>query len=113
MAAIYQNSGRASGLQLTGKPHSAAFLEGYNVCDTCGFRLMRVEAPRTHTAPFLRLHCPICGYLVNEDIYRPGQAISAEMRFAAFEEWLQEQGLSNQVLEQRYHLSLADFFVIP
>lgn len=113
MAAIFRDNGRASGSRSTSKSSSSAFLEGYNVCDTCGFRLMRVEAPRTNTAPFLRLHCPICNYLLNENAYQPGKPINAEMRFAAFEDWLLGQGLSSQLLEHRYHLRVDDFFVTP
>ena len=88
----------------------ALALVDYQICQTCGFRLMRVETTTIHDQTLVSTHCPICGLILNETGVFPGKKLSHEERAAAFDRWLDAHGLSREKLKEHYHLSSNDFF---
>lgn len=82
----------------------------YQVCKTCGFRLMRV-VPAYSRAGLLTLSCPICGYSQDEQGIHAGQRLTASEKKQAWKSWLSRQGLTCEYVERHYHLIFDDFFL--
>ena len=84
----------------------------YQICASCGFRLMRVETYTIRDIGHLMVLCPICGFAVDEHGSYPGRKLDPIERKIAFEIWLVDHGLSPEILENTYHLSIENFFAI-
>ena len=95
----------------TGYPLHAFPLIDYRTCETCGFRLMRVEPSSSQSHPVEVSHCPICGSTHDEMGYMPGKNLSSKDRQAAFDVWLASHGLNRSQLEDIYRLPMDNFFV--
>ena len=87
-----------------------AFID-YQVCQTCGFRLMRVETTTIHDQTLISTHCPICGLILNESGVFPGKKLSAQEREAAFDQWLEDHELNREILKRHYRLDIDSFFM--
>jgi len=82
----------------------------YRTCETCGFRLMRVEPSSSQSHPVEVSHCPICGSTHNEMGHTPGNRLSTAELQAAFDVWLASHGLNRSQLENIYRLPMENFF---
>jgi hypothetical protein len=94
----------------TGYPLHAFPIVDYRTCETCGFRLMRVEPSSDQTHPFDVAYCPICGSTHDENGYSPGKKLSNQERLLSFDLWLESHGLSRSQLEKVYRLPMENFF---
>jgi hypothetical protein len=88
-------------------------LVDYQICQTCGFRLMRVEAAIIHDQTLISAHCPICGLILNENGIFPGKRLSEQELEAAFERWLTQHSLTQDMLNRHYCLEKDSFFAGP
>ena len=88
-------------------------LVDYQICQTCGFRLMRVETATIHDQILISSHCPICGLILNENGVFPGKRLSENELMDAFEQWLMVHGLNLEILNQQYCLEVDSFFENP
>ena len=82
----------------------------YQVCEYCGFRLMRVETTLVGGQRIVAKRCPICGH--SDGRYARS---AADLWFDAetqrrFDDWLVTHGLNRETLEKHYHLRIEDFF---
>jgi hypothetical protein len=82
----------------------------YQICASCGFRLMRVETYTIREKVHLMIHCPICGFAIDEHGNYPGRKMTPAERLMAFEIWLVDHDLSTDILENSYHLNIDNFF---
>lgn len=82
----------------------------YQVCTHCGFRLMHVLPPTRKTFPFPVVYCPVCEMRRDESGFHPGKTLNDSEKREAVRRWLLKQGLDEQVLAERYRLSLEHFF---
>jgi hypothetical protein len=96
----------------TGYPLRAFPLVDYRTCETCGFRLMRVEPSPSQSHPIEVSHCPICGSTYDEKGYTPGKKLTPEERQTSFDAWLASHGLNRSQLENIYRLPMENFFSI-
>lgn len=94
---------------LFAQPVAHQFVE-YQVCESCGFRLMRVEPAYGRLHPVTTRHCAICGQTADEHGTRPGAVLDTTGRRAAWLRWLEEIKLTNDYVERYYHLKYEDFF---
>ena len=70
----------------------------YKICEYCGFRLMEVMVPKSRTQPFPEMHCSVCGFKRNKKGILPGRALTPEERVVGLASWLEQRGLTSQVL---------------
>ena len=94
-----------TGVSLQGFP-----LVEYQTCETCGFRLVRVELSTAQTHPSAVSTCPICGSTHDENGYSPGKQLTRKELLAAFDSWLQTHGLTRNQLKSIYRLPMESFF---
>ena len=102
-----ENLGSFVPFTFIGEDRIAASVD-YQVCQSCGFRLMRVETTLINDQRIVAMHCPIC-----EQPNSPtgtNVSLSAEARQQKFEAWLASHGLDREILDQHYHLSADHFF---
>jgi hypothetical protein len=94
----------------TDYPLHAFPLVDYRTCETCGFRLMRVEPSSGQSHPIEVSHCPICDSTYDEKGHSPGRQMTPGEIQAAFDVWLASHGLSRSQLESIYRLPMENFF---
>ena len=82
----------------------------YQVCDYCGFRLVRVETTMINDQHIVTKHCPICHQSrgISPDGLR--EVLSDKDILLNFNAWLATHGLDQETLENHYHLKMENFF---
>jgi len=82
----------------------------YQICDRCGFRLMRVETTIINGQHIEARHCPICHHS-RKNLSDDMSAIFSDHEILMnFTTWLATHGLDLETLEKHYHLKMQDFF---
>lgn len=82
----------------------------YQICDNCGFRLMRVETTIVNEQRLITKRCPICRCSENNIAFRWADPRSRSAVQQCFDDWLFTHGLNRETLEKHYHLRIEDFF---
>lgn len=86
-----------------------AFVD-YQVCQSCGFRLMRVETTIINDHRIVAQYCPICEHPTASADATANRALTDELRQQNFDTWLATHGLDRESLEKHYHLKTENFF---
>ena len=96
-------------LILAGDDKVAARVD-YQACERCGFRLMRVETTIIGNQQLIATHCPICEQFDNDGLGPFDASLLGIRRLRYFDAWLTTHGLTQDTLENHYHLSPNHFF---
>jgi len=82
----------------------------YQVCDRCGFRLMRVETTIIGDQHLILARCPICEQFAKDASGQIASSMHIEDRLRYFDVWLATHGLNRETLEYHYRLHADHFF---
>ena len=83
----------------------------YQICNQCGFRLMRVETTLINEQRLIVKICPICEQYDNESPEATELVIPMEIKLRYFDLWLATHGLDRKTLDCHYHFDINDFLM--
>ena len=103
-----ENLGSFANFTFIGEDRIASSVD-YQVCPTCGFRLMRIETTRINDQRIVATHCPICEHPNSPTTTGSVTLLDAELQ-KKFDAWLATHGLDRALLSDHYHLGIENFF---
>jgi hypothetical protein len=82
----------------------------YQVCDYCGFRLMRIETTIINNQHIVAKDCPICHQARGKLFFEKGASFLDAESSKNFDAWLAGHGIDRKTLDEHYHLNIEKFF---
>jgi DNA-directed RNA polymerase subunit RPC12/RpoP len=90
--------------------HSRRLQKPYATCPNCRFKLATSEPPSGATYPFNVIHCPVCGYRLDEFGFELGKLQTEGEKRAAADTWMMSQRLMPDTLRDLFGVGADELF---